>query len=126
RPLRAGACLTRAHGGRTAKILRQPRLHLTPPQPLILGLEDPVAFVGEDHQPTRYTAPLERGEHREVLRIWNPEVQLTAGDERRRLEILYVQVWREYPVLRLHRLRVPEVASVLPFREPQLLGGCVH
>src|SRR6478609_8336388 len=76
------------------EILLQPTLYFSPPQSLVLRLSNPMALVGEHHQPARHVHALERGEHRQVLGIRHAVVELTTRHERRRLEVLHVEMRR--------------------------------
>src|SRR5579863_8601831 len=98
----AGGPLSLRLGIRRQQILLQPGLHFAPPQPLVLGLSDPVPFVRKDDELAGHTLPLQCGEHRDTFRIGYPIIQLAVDHQRRRHEMAGEQVRRESPVLRGH------------------------
>ena len=93
------------------------------PQQAVGGLQDPVVLVREEHEPALDALALQCGEGREALRVRHPVVERAVDDEHRRLPLRHMISRVEL----LMHLRVGVVgAAVLPFSEPQLLGGVVH
>ena len=65
-------------------------------------------------------------EHRQIFRVRHAIVELTGRDQRRRLEVLRVQMRRVHAVLLTPSPSSPRTDRRIPIGEPQLLGGAVH
>ena len=65
------------------QILIQPGEDLVPPHDPILGLGDPVPFVGEPDITARHAPALKRGKHPQALGIGHPEIEGPVNHERR-------------------------------------------
>ena len=93
------------------------------PQQAVGGLQDPVVLVREEHEPALDALALQCREGREALRVRHAVVERTVDDEHRRLPLRHMVRRVELLV----HLRIGVVgAAVLPFGEPEFLGGVVH
>src|SRR6266851_1833531 len=86
------------------------------PQPAVLRLEHPVAFVGKIQHLRRHALHLQGGEKLEAFADVESVIALAVDYERGRLEILRVLVWR--PLL-IQRAIVIGRAFELPVVEPK-------
>src|SRR5262249_35333883 len=80
--------MDRASPGRSVQVLRQPGMHLPPPDDSVLRLGGPVPLIGEEDEPAGDAPALEGGEHADPLGVGHAEVEGAVDDERGRLEVL--------------------------------------
>src|SRR5580700_1521873 len=105
---------------------REPAKERAVPKLAVLRLQDPVAFVREDHQFRWNAGPLKRREEFEALRIGHAEIKL-SGDHKRRCLVLSERT-REFagrPFLVKLRIR-PGRSAHFPLLKPELLGGSIQ
>src|SRR6266851_3581916 len=74
------------------QILLEPPKRFIPPQPLVLRLSYPVAFIRENDQTTWNSLSLQHREHRYAFIVRNSEIQFARGDQHWCFEIRREQV----------------------------------
>jgi len=70
------------------QISRQPVQERRIPELRVMGLQNPVSFIGEHYQLRRHTLFLQRIEEFQRLRVRHPEVPFSGNHQRRRFELL--------------------------------------
>ena len=93
------------------------------PEHAVLRLEHPVVLVGEVQELRFHALALQRGEQGDALLHRDAEVLLPVHHQHRHAE--FADVVDRIEALVAFRV-LPHRAAVLPFAEPQLLGGVAH
>src|SRR5436190_10663931 len=103
--------------------LANPVEEITIPENRVLRFQNPMSFIGEDHDLRRHLLQLECREELHALTNGNPIIQLPMYDQGRCLEVAHIGARRQS---RIHFRVLPRHAMELPDWKPELFRLTRH